>query len=44
MQDEKEFFQICTNSVLWTFIFRMTASEDEENMLKKDTFHWEDHC
>ena len=30
--------------VLWTFIFRMTASEDEENMLKKDTFHLEDHC
>jgi hypothetical protein len=24
--------------VLWTFIFRMTASEDEENMMKKDTF------
>jgi hypothetical protein len=26
--------------VLWTFIFRMTASEDEEKMLNKDTFHY----
>ena len=29
--------------VLWNVIFRMTASEDEEKMLKKDTFHWENH-
>jgi parvulin-like peptidyl-prolyl isomerase len=27
--------------VLWNVIFRMTASEDEEKKLKKDTFHWE---
>jgi hypothetical protein len=30
--------------VLWNFIFRMTASEDEEKMLKKHTFLWENHC
>jgi hypothetical protein len=29
--------------VLWNFIFRMTASEDEEKMLKKNTFLWEYH-
>ena len=29
--------------VLWNFIFRMTASEDEEKMLKKNTFLWENH-
>jgi hypothetical protein len=27
--------------VLWNFIFRMTASEDEEKMLRKNTFDWE---
>ena len=29
--------------VLWNFIFRMTASEDEEKMLRKDNFDWEYH-
>ena len=29
--------------VLWNFIFRMTTSEDEEKMLRKDTFDWENH-
>ena len=29
--------------VLWNFIFRMTASEDEETMLRKDTFDREYH-